>query len=190
MNPDSNLIPRAQKLGVSFGVLAALKNGTITPAAFDALLPTGAGALDPADYGGDITGWVTDDTNFSRLMGLIVLADPTGSSDPCNFGSLEFRHALPVHAQPQRAGERREPCARSVRILRLIRLWKRTGWTIKQTERDALALFKAHGATLDADTVEKLLGCGFRRVLLRLGIVLRVMRALNLNVTRDLLPPS
>src|SRR4030095_2609349 len=83
VNPDSNLIPRAEKLGVSFRVLNAWKNGTITPAAFDALLPTGAGALDPADYGGDIKDWVTDDTNFSRLMGLIVLPAPNDSHDPC-----------------------------------------------------------------------------------------------------------
>ena len=186
MNPDSNLIPRAQKLGVSFGVLAALKNGTITPAAFDALLPTGAGAIDPANYGGDIKGWVTDDTNFSRLMGLIVLADPTGSSDPCNFGSLEFRHALPMSG-PTDTSTRLTP-AEFVRILRLIRLWKRTGWTIEQTDETICALFNADMApTLDVDTVEKL-DAGFPRVLLRLGIVLRVMRALNLNVTRDLLP--
>jgi hypothetical protein len=43
------------------------------------------------------------------------------------------------------------------------------------------------GPTLDLDTVDKL-DAGFPRVLLRLGIVLRAMRALNLNVTRDLLP--
>jgi hypothetical protein len=70
VNPDSNLIPRAEKLGVSFGVLNALKNGTITPAAFDALLPTGAGALDPADYGGDIKDWVTERHELLTVDGI------------------------------------------------------------------------------------------------------------------------
>ena len=53
-----------------FATLAALKDGTITPAGrLMRSCRTGAGALDPADYGGDIKAWVTDDTNFSRIDG-------------------------------------------------------------------------------------------------------------------------
>ena len=48
VNPNSDLIPRLERLGVSFSVLAALHNGTITDAAFEALLPVGAAAPDPA----------------------------------------------------------------------------------------------------------------------------------------------
>ena len=184
VNPGGDLIPKLEALRVSFGVINALKNGTITPAAFDALLPTGAGAPDPADYGGDIKAWLTNDDTFARIMGLIVLTDPTGKADLCNFGDLELRHATPM-AGPADTSTRLSP-AEFTRILRLVRLWKRTGWTLEQTDDAVSALVNADlSPVLDVDTLAKL-DAGFLTLLPRLGIVLRVLDALNLNVTRDL----
>ena len=117
-------------------------------------------------------------------MGLIVLTDPTGSADPCNFDSLEFRHAQPTSGPSDPST--RLTAAEFVRLLRLIRLWKKTDWTIEQTDDAICALFNADLApTLDVDTVEKL-DAGFLRLLPRLGIVVRVLKALNLNLDRDL----
>ena len=39
VNPNSDLIPKLERLGVSFATLKALKDGEITDAVFDALLP-------------------------------------------------------------------------------------------------------------------------------------------------------
>ncbi len=185
VNPDIDLIPKIERLGVSFGVIAALKDGTLSPAEFEALLPSGAAALDPDEYGGDIQAWITDDQNFARIMGLIVLVDPTGSADPCDFDSLELRHSQPLSGPTDTST--RLTVAEFSRILRLIRLWNKTQWTIEQTDQAICALFNADLAPgLDVDTIEKL-DAGFLIFLPRLGILLRVMRALNLSVSRDLL---
>ena len=52
VNPNSDLIPKLERLGVPFATLKALKDGTITDAAFDALLPTGTMAPWPCGLWG------------------------------------------------------------------------------------------------------------------------------------------
>lgn len=80
INPDSDLIPKLQRLGVSFVILKTLKDsGTTFDATFDGLLPSGANAPDPQAYRGDIKAWVKDNANYARIMGLIVLAVPAVS---------------------------------------------------------------------------------------------------------------
>jgi Neuraminidase-like domain/Salmonella virulence plasmid 28.1kDa A protein len=184
VNPGGVIISKVEKLGVSFGVINALKQGTISPAAFEALLPAGAGAPDPVDYGGQIKTWLTNDDNFARIMGLIVLMDPQGRGDLCNFGILELRHAKPMAAPDDTST--RLSAAEFARILRLVRLWKRTGWTLEQTDALICALFNADlSPDLDVDALAKL-DVGFLTLLPRLGIVLRIIDALSLSVNRDL----
>src|SRR5262249_11418379 len=78
VNPSSDLIPKLERLGVPFNMLVKLKtnNDAATDALFDTLLPQGAAAPDPAEYGGDIKAWVKNDANYARIMGLITLAIP------------------------------------------------------------------------------------------------------------------
>lgn len=188
VNPNADLIPKLERLGVPFSTLKALKDGTVTGAAFDALLPSGAAALDPDEYGGDIGGWVEDDANFARIMGLITLTDPTGNPDPCRFDTLELRFARP----PADANDTttRLGVPQLVRLLRFIRLWKKLGWAIEQIDAAIRALYRADLApltTADLDTVTAL-DIGFMTLLPRLGVIARVMQALNLTPQRDLLP--
>jgi hypothetical protein len=78
--------------------------------------------------------------------------------------------------------------AEFVRLLRFIRLWKKLGWTIEETDAALSALYRADLRLLEAgdmDTVVKL-DAGFKTLLPRLGIVLRAMKALGLTVKRDL----
>ncbi|HKX27952.1 MAG TPA: neuraminidase-like domain-containing protein, partial [Blastocatellia bacterium] len=187
VNPNSYLIPKLERLGVPFATLKALKDGTITSADFDALLPQGAAAPDPAAYGGDIKAWVKNDANFSRIMGLIILADPTGSLDPCSFDNLEFRYSKPMTG----AGDTstRLGAVEFIRLLRFIRLWKKMEWTIEQTDAAICSLYRENMSPLGADEINTFarLDAGFSVLLPRLGIVIRVMRALNLTPNRDLL---
>ncbi|HEX8138508.1 MAG TPA: neuraminidase-like domain-containing protein [Pyrinomonadaceae bacterium] len=189
VNPNSDLIPKLQRLGVPFAALKALKDGTITGAAFDALLPTEALAPDPAEYDGDgIKAWVKKQENYDRIMKIITLTDPTASDDPCSFDTLEFRYAEPMAAVGDTST--RLGVVEFIRLLRFIRLWKKLGWTIEQTDAAICALFPVPPfplATNAVDTVAKL-DNGFLTLLPRLGIVLRVVRALNLTPNRDLLP--
>ena len=143
---------------------------------------------DPKAYGGDIKAWVKQDANYDRIMGLITLTDPTGNLDPCNFDHLEFRYAKPV-TNPADTSTRLG-AVEFVRLLRFIRLWKKMAWTIEQTDAAICAFFRADLAPLgasDIDTVDKL-DAGFLILLPRLGVVARVMKALNLTAKRDLLP--
>ena len=187
VNPNSYLIPKLERLGVPFATLKALKDGTITNADFDALLPQGAGAPDPAAYGGDVKAWVKNDANFSRIMGLIILADPTGNLDPCSFDNLEFRYSKPMTG----AGDTstRLGAVEFVRLLRFIRLWKKTAWTIEQTDAAICSLYREDMSPLGADDVDTFakLDAGFLTLLPRTGILVRVMHALNLTPARDLL---
>ncbi len=188
VNPNGELIPKLERLGVPFAALKALKDGTITDAEFDALLPTDTLTPDPALYGNNIKAWVKQQNNFDRIMGIITLTNPTAGGDPCNFDALEFRYARPM-ADPgdtsTRLGE-----AEFVRLLRFIRLWRKLGWTIEQTDAAVCALFPVPPFPLGADAVDTVakLDAGFLTLLPRLGVVARVMKALNLTTKRDLLP--
>ena len=96
INPNSFLIPKLERLGVNFGMLAELKNknDAATDAKFDALLAKLADPPDPAAYGdnpqapkGDyapIRTWVKNDKNYARIMGLVTLAIPLGAWAPKN----------------------------------------------------------------------------------------------------------
>lgn len=188
VNPSSDLIPKLERLGVPFATLQALKDGAVTDAVFDALLPQGAGALGPAAFGGDIKAWVRNDANFARLMGLITLTDPTGKPDSCSFDNLEFRFAKPMadaNDTTTRLG-----AAEFVRLLRFVRLWKKMGWTVEQTDAAICGLYRADLAPFGAGDVATVaqLDDGFKTLLPRLGIVVRVLKALSLTPKRGLLP--
>ena len=73
VNPHSTLIPKLERLGVSFETLKNFKKGRITDQEFDKAL---APQLDPAQYGGDIKAWVTGAENYANIMSLITLSTP------------------------------------------------------------------------------------------------------------------
>jgi hypothetical protein len=187
INPQSDLIPKLSKLGVTIATLKALHDGTMTDAAFDALLPQGSGAPDKAEYGDDIKAWVKNNDNFNRMMGLITLTNPTATPDPCDFDQLEFRFAKPMAGPGDNST--RLSTVEFVRMLRFIRLWKKTGWTMEQTDAAICALYRADlapAAIGDLDTVAKL-DTGFGILLPRMGILSRVVNSLGLTPKRDLL---
>ncbi len=246
INPNSDLIPKLERLDVPFAMLAELKtnNDAATDARFDALLAQLALAPDPAEYGGDIKAWVKNPENFARIMGLITLAIPAGTwaaskayaigddvrptaapsesvlyyectasgtsaaSEPTwpptpgntysdgtvvwtcrdtssclSFDNLAFRYADPAKLTQNVSA------VVFVRFLRFICLWEKLGWTIEQTDAAICALYRTDLAPLDASDINDVtkLNTGFLILLPRLGMVIRVMQALNLTVNRDLL---
>ena len=92
---------------------------------------------DPSEYENSITKWVRNEDNFCHIMGIITLMDPKALTDPkaateCNFDNVEFRHS---------DGTTLLSSIEFIRLLRFIRLWKKTGWTIEQTDAAICALF-------------------------------------------------
>ena len=145
--------------------LKALKDGTISDAAFDALLPVG---LDPGTtYGGDVKAWIADDANYPRIMGLVNDRGPRRADDPAPPISSSSAHADPdMAANALLAARARPPAAVHPPVAGL-------GWTIEQTDKAIAALYRAAaaqrrgrgrrpGAGLDA---------GFLTLLPRLGVL-------------------
>ncbi|UOZ03508.1 neuraminidase-like domain-containing protein [Amycolatopsis sp. WQ 127309] len=177
MNPAGTLIPRLDRLGVPLATLAALHDGTLPDADFDAAL---APQLDPAQYGGDIKAWVRTPAVYARIMDLVVLTDPAGGT---GFAALALRYADPARlADPVRPSV-------FIRLLRFLRLWRALGWTIAQTDAAIAALYPAAdvpAGTDDEATALAKLDHGWRTLLPRLGVVSRVAERLNLSLARDL----
>jgi hypothetical protein len=100
-----------------------------------------------------------------------------------SFDNLAFRYSDPAKLT-QNIGS-----AEFVRLARFIRLWKKLGWTIAQTDAAICAFYRADLVPVSADDISGVvkLDTGFLTLLPRIGIVIRVMRALHLTVKRDLL---
>jgi hypothetical protein len=174
VNQNAVVLPKLELLNIPFATLKALKDGTITDAEFDALIPAG---FDQIPFNGNIKAWVRSDANYPRIMSLITLTNPTAVGDPCSFDRLELRYSNPDN------NANRLPPLEFVRLLRFIRLWKKLGWTIAQTDQALIALNpRARENSLGS------LDAGFLTFLPRLGIIKQVMDRLKLNPQKDLMP--
>ncbi|HVZ38023.1 MAG TPA: neuraminidase-like domain-containing protein [Candidatus Kapabacteria bacterium] len=188
VNPNSDLIPKLQRLGLNFSQLQQVSVGALSGGAFVALLPVGPNAPNPADYGqttlAGITTWII--ANYSRIRAITTLVDITGVADTCNFSTLELRFSYPMSGPSDTST--RLGAAEYYRLVRFIRLWRRLGWSIEDTDAAICGLFTLHLANMTATDVSTPanLDAGFLRLLPRLGIVVRIIKALNLTVENDL----
>src|SRR5262249_8379714 len=75
-----------------------------------------------------------------------------------SFDNLAFRYADPAKLT-QNIG-----AVEFVRLLRFVRLWKKLGWTIDQTDRTICSLYRSDMAPLDGSDINdpNLLDTGFR----------------------------
>jgi hypothetical protein len=182
VNPSSALIPKLERLGVPVATLKTLKENPLTGQPWLDLLPQPL--PDASHYGGNIETWVKNEANFAKIMGLMTLTDPTNEGDVCSFDRLEFRYVNPDNLNS---------LVRSlefIRLIRFIRLWKKLGWSIEQTDKTITALYPTAQTPDDPDNAVNLqrLDAGFKILLPRIAILKRVMESLALNPTRDLLP--
>jgi Neuraminidase-like domain/Salmonella virulence plasmid 28.1kDa A protein len=179
VNPNAFLLPKLERLNIPFAKLKALNDRTITDAEFDALIPTG---FDQIPYNRDVKKWVRD--NNAKIMSLITLTNPTAVGDPCSFDRLELRYSNPDN------NTNRLRSFEFVRLLRFIRLWKKLGWTITQTDQALAALYPRVRIAIDPNDAINLgnLDAGFLTLLPRLGIIKQVMDRLKLQPQKDLLP--
>jgi hypothetical protein len=112
-------------------VVAGLKNGAINAHDFAAIyLAQDVAAPDPAAYGGNIVAWLTDPTRYAQIMGLITIVNPTAATDLCSLSGLQLRHADGSKLQ----------AIDFIRLLRLIRLQRKLGVSIEQTDAILTAL--------------------------------------------------
>ncbi len=174
INTNSHLILKLEKLRVSLGQIKAFNDGDISDAEFDALLPA---EIDSTLFGGNIKQWVKD--GFDSIATLILLT-PTGDNplDECDFGSLELKYALPIN------GENRLRPIEYWKLFRFIRLWKKLGWSIEETDKAITALYKPEFALVVDDVTNaalKKLDDGFKDLLVKLAHAERIRKLLKLN---------
>jgi len=178
INPQSQLIPKLEKLGVSFAEIQDFVDGALTEDEFMALLPDD---LNEAAYGGDVKRWLRD--NEAQIMQLIVLSDPTGSEDVCSFDTVELRYALPDF------DNNKLKATEFLKLLRFIRLWRKLQWSIDDTDKVIAALYPPdqYPAPDDADehAADKL-DAGFETFIPRLAHLQIVIEQLKLSPKRDL----
>lgn len=182
INPNSTLIPKLERLGVPFATLKTLKESPLTGQAWLDLLPKPL--PDASQYGDNIEAWVKNDANYARIMGLITLANPTNPENVCSFDDVRFRYANPAKINdPIRVFE-------FVSMIRFLRLRKKLGWTIEQTDKAITALYPLNQIPNDPNDAVNLqrLDDGFLILLPRLGVIKRVMDVLTLKPQKDLMP--
>ncbi|MEU7730177.1 neuraminidase-like domain-containing protein [Streptomyces sp. NPDC040724] len=184
VNPGVTLKPRIARLNVSFADLKRLKNGTLPVPQFEAMLPAD---LDRQAYGGNVAAWATDEVNHQRIMRLLVAVPPpsaegTGHREPvAHFDQFLVRPADPDDAARLRPVD-------ALRLIRFVRLWRKLGWSIEQTDSALTALFPSgvNGEEENGEPSPAGLDAGVAIVLARLGTVVSVLKRRSLDVDEDL----
>src|SRR5262249_26389464 len=145
--------------------------------------------LDARKYGGQsrtdydaVVKWVTDPTNYARIMNIITITNPTNSPDQCSASVLQFRYSNPDNTANTLSA------TDFVKLIRFIRLWRKLGLSVAQTDDILAALYPPADVPTSANDAANLslLDTGFRTLLPRLGFLFQVMNRLNL--TPDSLP--
>lgn len=187
INPHSHLIPKLEKLGVNIDTILKYLNDWPTDEA-DFRTKVQLNELDITQYGGrsgqsedekfaQLVKWLQN--NEDQIKKLIVLSDPNGSNDVCSFDTVELCYVDNVKLQPFEFRK----------MLHFIRLWRKLGWSIEQTDKMIAALYPVDQySTLndDEETAKKKMDDGFKTLILRLGHLQVIMDKLNLSPERDL----
>lgn len=180
INPHSHLLSKVEKLGINFATIGAFVKGTLTESQLNEMLPSD---IDTDAYDGNVAQWLAD--HQQRIMDLIILADPTDHNGTAGFGDWELTYAGgdlgPTH-------NRLRPIEFH-KILRFIKVWRKLGWSIEQTDEAFTALYPAESMPVSSDNeneAQQKLDDGVERFLVRLSHVDRIIKELGLKVDRDL----
>ena len=189
INPNSHLIPKLEKLGLRFveieHVNYTFESGSLKVEDFNNSLPS---SLDISVYGGNVGQWIID--NYDKIMSLILLTVSEGAKTDCEFDKSELRYSLP---DDTKSCPEVENCLKEIdywRLLRFIRLWRKLGWSIEETDKAITALYKAEFKPDVADdfgTQKQKLDNGFKDLVVKIAHVKRIKENLNLKKKNSLI---
>jgi peptidoglycan hydrolase-like protein with peptidoglycan-binding domain len=173
INPGIRLIPRLQQLGVPLEVLQQFLNGSMSAETFESLLPNDT----DMSFGGDVLGWLRD--HRQQISELILLSDI--GKDDCSFDDVELQR---VGAND---GNQQLNTFEFLKLLRFIRLQRKLGWSIRQTDKAISALYPAEQLPhRDEASALKKLNIGFKQLIQRLAFLKTVMDLLGATSGLDL----
>lgn len=151
INPAAALIPKLEALQTpiksqvkenkypDFANIQNLISGSIQFG--DLTLPTN---LRLEDFEGNVENWLRN--NGESILGLILL---TGKGD--DFGNLTLQYADP---DPSKSAIKEDDF---LRFYRFIRIWKKIGWSIEDTDAIFSILYKAENKKVDGDNDAQIL---------------------------------
>ncbi|MGB5927888.1 MAG: neuraminidase-like domain-containing protein, partial [Cyclobacteriaceae bacterium] len=106
------------------------------------------------------------------IKGLILLTDVDEEDEPCNFEKLQL-----LFADGNKILQ-----LQYIKFYRFIKVWKKLGWTIDQTDRTFAALWPDLANVNDLNELNE----GFRTFLYKLAHLLHIMELLRLKPKREL----
>jgi peptidoglycan hydrolase-like protein with peptidoglycan-binding domain len=183
VNANASLIPRLEKLNASFTILQNLTEENAGATFIGELTPD----LDARKYGANlpadlkaVVDWVI--ANKYSIGHIITVADASNGVNLCDGSVLEFRYSDPAKNQLTATD--------FVKLIRFIRLWRKLGLSIAQTDDILTALYPAGFLPTggDDDANRKLLDAGFLILLPRIGFLFQVIDGLGLSLGTDLAP--
>ncbi|MBE9594384.1 MAG: hypothetical protein IMF19_13010, partial [Proteobacteria bacterium] len=127
---------------------------------------------------------MTDENNYDKIMSLILLTVPEGANTDCEFAKSELRYSLPDDSL------NRLKVIDYWRLLRFIRLWRKLGWSIEETDKAITALYKAEFKPDAADNFgrqKQKLDNGFKDLVVKIAHVKRIKGNLNLKKKNSLI---
>jgi hypothetical protein len=116
-------------------------------------------------------------TRFVNPNALITVTDPSDGPDQCSGAVLQFRYTNPADALLNATD--------FVRLIRFIRLWRKLGLSIAQTDDILTALYPIRTDSLGAADLARL-DTGFLTFLPRVGFLFQIMDRLGLTPDADL----
>ena len=167
VNPNAALIAPVQALTIGFAAIEQVHAGTLDLPV--SALPSG---LDTTPYGGNVVAWIN--ANYDQIMQLIVI-DVAGA--PADTSKMSLAYANPTTPPTPLTP------ADFLRIARFIRLWRKLGLSIEQTDAVIAALCPPPGA---GATPAQDLDQRFQKMLPRVGFAFEAVRLLGLDLPTDL----
>ncbi|MDN3689782.1 neuraminidase-like domain-containing protein [Cyclobacterium jeungdonense] len=167
INPAAQLLPALERLYVSMSEVVGLIDGEISDDEFNNMLPAD---LTVDLYGGNVASWIKE--RGDTIKGLILLTDTGAENEACNFEKLRL-----LFANGDKITQ-----LEYLKFYRFIKVWKKLGWTIDQTDRTMAALWPASD---EVSTIAEL-NSGFEILLTKLAHLIQVMDLLRLRPKKEL----
>ncbi len=129
--------------------------------------------IDESKFGGSLQEWI--ENSYEEIMSLIFLS-PTGDGNVCDFGDLELKYANPDQSDLEEI--------EYWKFIHFVRLWKKMGWTIVQTDRYLTSLYDSSAYDISGGDLSNL-DDGFKDFLVKLALNERVRVALGLSAKKE-----
>lgn len=182
INPGVSIIPKLERLNLSFLQIKSFFELNISIKELSMLLPANINIKDYCDFkefntknkGEIVAGWLN--RNKALIMGMITLADLTPGSEECSLANVELRYTFPD------MDHNKLEAISYHKLHRFIRLWKKEGWSIETTDKIITAFLLSPSQAIKEDNID----AEFTILLARMANFKKLVK--DRSITEDILP--